>query len=1072
MTTALEERAALEHEVILASAGSGKTWQLTTRFVRLLAGGIPPETVLATTFTRKAAGEILARLLERLLEASRDAGRLAALNDALKLPKARALRASDCERMLAEAARRLDRFQVRTLDSFFADLVGLFGLELGLPPGWSVVEEVDELALRSEAVGAALAGAPAAELAELLYALHDDRPRRSVHEALMQAVRTGYALWLDSAPGAWDSALRLPAAEPGEAAALAARVLALPPQTTKKGEPDKTHRNAADRLARKLEAGDWGGVLEERLVQCALDGTHTFNRRTLDASAVEALAALGRHAGRVLGTRLRERSRAQGRLLAAFDGHYQRLQRERRAYRFDDLPRALARGQLDLLHPAAAFRLGRRVDHLLLDEFQDTSVLQWRVLRPMAEALLAQPAGAHSVLCVGDVKQAIYGWRDGESRLLQQLYDSKGGGHARQRTLQDSYRSSPVVLELVNTVCAGLAGNAVFDEKPALGRAAAEWARGFQPHASAERVAGLPGCARLVEVPMLGEKPDKADRTGQLMVAAADHVHALVEAAPWVKIAVLLRRREPSARLLRELRQRGVRASGEGGNALTDSDAVRLALSLLHLADHPGDTAAAFHLATSPLAAALELPPGRPAADLARRVRAELHERGYGEWLAGIEQLVQLSAAFDAWERQRFRQLVELGLRWDARPAARPSAFVQHVRLQHVEDPSSARVRVMTVHGAKGLEFDAVVLPDLDEPLLGRARELVAVRDDPAGPITAVFPRPSADLCAALPELARACEQADQRGLEESLCVLYVALTRAKRRLDILVPGEYSGARSQTFARLLRHALLGGDGFPDPADGGVLWERRSTAEWQVRAARPATAASRAAAPTAAPSAPPRLRWSPAGPRSRPRRSPSRLQAASRAAIAELLSLDGGAARARGVLVHRGLETIAWIEDLPADDAPLLAAVAEVARRDGLSLADQRAHVAELRRWLARPATRALFERDATRGRLGAGAEVALEVQRERRFVVPDGDALLAGAMDRVVLATRGGAPLCAEIVDLKTDAIPATALDALVEHYRPQMEAYRRAACVLTGLPPERVACRLLFLAADAVREV
>jgi ATP-dependent exoDNAse (exonuclease V) beta subunit len=1068
MTLAVEQRAALQHEVILASAGSGKTWQLTTRFVRLLADGVAPETVLATTFTRKAAGEILARLLERLLKASQDAGKLAELNAALKRPGP-ALGPSDCARLLAQAARGLARFQVRTLDSFFADLAGLFGLELGLPPGWSVVEEVDELALRAEAVGAALAGAPAAELAELLYALHGDRPRRTVHEALMQAVQEGYALWLDSEPGAWESALHLPGAEPGEMGALAGHLRALPATDAKLSA-------ALERVAGKLVGGDWSGVLDERLVRCVLDGSQRFNRKPLDAAALDALGAVARHAGRVLGTRLRERGRAQGRLLATFAAHYQRLQRERRAYRFDDLPRALAEGELDLMQPGAAFRVGRRVDHLLLDEFQDTSVLQWRVLRPMADALLAQPASPQrSLLCVGDVKQAIYGWRDGESRLLQALYDTAESRNAKPRILKTSYRSSPVVLELVNAVCAGLTGNAVFEKHAVLGRAAAAWAKGFQEHASADAVADLAGCAQLIEVPLHGERPSKADRTGQLMIAAADRVRELVAAAPWASIAVLLRRRAPSARLLRELRQRGVLASGEGGNALTDSDAVRLALSLLQLADHPGDTAASFHLATSPLAAPLGLPPGRPPSDLAARVRAELHERGYGEWLAELETHVRLSAAFDEWERQRFRQLVELGLRWDVRPASRPSAFVRHVRLQHVEDPSSARVRVMTVHGAKGLEFDAVVLPDLDEPLIGRARQLVAVRDDPAGKITSVFPRPSAALCAALPELAGACEQADRRALEESLCVLYVALTRARRRLDVLVPADYSGARQQSFARLLRHALLGDDGFPPPGERGVLWEKRSQQEWHVRADKPMAAAAPPAAPPAA-APPPPLRWAPSGPRSRPRRSPSRLEGASRAAIAELLSLEGGAARARGVLVHRCLETIAWIEDLPADDAPLLAAATEVARRLGLSLADQRAHLAELRRWLARPATRAVFDRAETRRRLGlpAGDEAVLDVQRERRFVVPDEQgALLVGAMDRVVLATRAGAPLCAEIVDFKTDRLGgAAALDALAETYRAQMQAYRRALCALTGLAPERVACRLLLLDADVVREV
>lgn len=1091
MSPATAAPMALEHEVILASAGSGKTWQLTTRFLRLLAGGVAPEHVLATTFTRKAAGEIFTRLLARLSRAAVDERALAELNAALGLPAERRLDRARCSALLASAVRTLDRFQVRTLDSVFADLARLFGLDLGLPPGWSVVEEVDDRALRSEAVGAALADAPAAELAELLYALHGGRPRRSVHEALLQAVQTGYAIWLDSEAPAWDRALRLPPAETAgtdeeiDADSLcgALEVLALP--LTKKGQPVTHFAAAVPRIQQRIANEDLSGVLGERLVACVLDGSNTFSKVPLDAEWIAAIDATARWCGRRLAAQLLQRGRAHRRLLERFHHEYVRLQRERRAYRFDDLPRALERGGLDLSQPETAFRLGARVEHLLLDEFQDTSVLQWRVLRPLAESIVRQPAGRWGLLCVGDVKQAIYGWREGESRLLQSLYDTRFGGRASTSTLEESYRSSPVVLELVNRVFIGLADNAVFADEPVLGQAARQWAAGYKPHRSAPHVRGLPGAARLIEVPLDPERNLKAERTAQLMVAAAEHVRALVEAAPQASIAVLLRRREPSARLLRELRQRGVLASGEGGNALTDSDAVRLALSLLHLADHPGDTAARFHLEHSPLAAALGFGSGAEAG-LAARVRAQLHERGYGEWLAQLEPQVQACPAFDAWERGRFRQLVELGLAWDGRTGSRPSDFVQHVRLTRVEDPSSARVRVMTVHGAKGLEFDAVVLPDLDEALLGRGGDLVTVRPDPAGPITAVYPRPSAALCSVIDELRTACDFASARALQESLCVLYVALTRARRRLDVLVPAAYSGARGASFARLLRHALLGADAFPAAGAGGVLWAAPGTAgRWfdEPRAAAPGGVP--ATPPAARPAAPaPRLEWSPARPRALPRRSPSQLEGGARIAVADLLSLQGGAARGRGVLVHRWLEELEWIEDLPAADEPLLAAGAEPARRENLAAADQRAWLAELRAWLARPATHALFDRNTARGRLAglaalaaspdATAEPSLElsVQRERRFAVPDERGLLVGSIDRVVLALREGRPVAAEIIDYKTDRVAGGALDGLVEHYRPQLQAYRRALCALTGLAPERVACRLLFLESSAVRDV
>ncbi|HZL99362.1 MAG TPA: UvrD-helicase domain-containing protein, partial [Planctomycetota bacterium] len=618
------------HEVILASAGSGKTWQLTTRFLGLLADGVPPERVLATTFTRKAAGEIFSRLLARLAEAAADERELERLNADLKRPPGRALDRTGCAALLAGCARALDRFQVCTLDACFAELAGLFGLDVGLPPGWELVEEAEDDALRAEAVGAALAGAPAAELAELLAGLHGDRPRRSVHERVLQAVKDGYGKWLEQQDDeAWERAIRLPEAlAPEEAAALPGRLAALEPPLTKAGKPSVKITDARQGLLEDLDRQQWPALLESRLVACALDGSGTFSSIALDDEWLDALGAVGRHAGRAVAARLLQRSRSQRQLLERFDAEYRRLQLERRALRFDDLPRALDGAAFDFDGPAAELRLGRRVEHLLLDEFQDTSVLQWRVLAPLARAILRRSPDERSFFCVGDVKQAIYAWREGESRLLRKLADG-GCGPVSASPLSESYRSSPAVLALVNQVFASLPGNPALDAKPAYVRAAARWAEAFQAHRPAARCAALPGAARLIEVPLSGEKPGKDERTRQVMAAAAVHVRQLVREAPGCKLAVLLRRGARAAPLLYELARLGVPASAEGGNPLTDSAAVRLALSLLRLAGHPGDGAAVFHLATSPLAGALGLPPAARAGDeavraLLRRVRAEV----------------------------------------------------------------------------------------------------------------------------------------------------------------------------------------------------------------------------------------------------------------------------------------------------------------------------------------------------------------------------------------------------------------------------------------------------------------
>ena len=128
------------HTVIRASAGAGKTWRLGNRYIGLLAAGVAPENIVAATFSRKAAGEILERILTRLARASLSAEAGARLAAELGQP---GLTAESAGELLCSLARSLHRLRVCTLDSLFGDVARGFGPELGLPPGWEMAEDDD-----------------------------------------------------------------------------------------------------------------------------------------------------------------------------------------------------------------------------------------------------------------------------------------------------------------------------------------------------------------------------------------------------------------------------------------------------------------------------------------------------------------------------------------------------------------------------------------------------------------------------------------------------------------------------------------------------------------------------------------------------------------------------------------------------------------------------------------------------------------------------------------------------------------------------------------------------------------
>jgi ATP-dependent exoDNAse (exonuclease V) beta subunit len=673
---------------------------------------------------------------------------------------------------------------------------------------------------------------------------------------------------------------------------------------------------------------------------------------------------------------------------------------------------------------------------------------------------------------VGDVKQAIFGWRGGVAEIFDTLETDLP--RLSRQALSMSFRSSPVVIETVNRVFQGLSGNAALRNYAA---AAEAWAGRFQTHTT--KHAGMPGYCRLLAARQAAEGDKQAVET---QLFAAGEIARIVSQAPGRSVGVLVRTNQAVARMIFALGLEGIEASEEGGNPLGDAPAVQLLLSALRLADHPGDTAARFHVARSPLGAPLGLADHQDApaaADAALRIRRRLMDDGYGRTLDAWTRLIVPGC--DPRQSARLRQLVELGFGYDPLATARPGDFVSLVEQRRVESPSSAPVRVMTFHQSKGLQFDVVVLPELDYGLAGQPPQLVVGRPEPTAPLTCVCRYVAGDQRTVLPKpVAELFDAHGRQRVEESLCVLYVAMTRAVHALEMIVAPAKSREKNMpgTAAGLLRAALA--SGATAPADE-VLFELGDRRWHGGLAAKEATRPP--AAPAAKP-ARPALALAPGAERRRGREvvSPSQLEGGERVKLAGLLRLDTSAALDRGTLMHACFEQVRWLDDGPPEETALRQAVS------GLTAGgtDLSALIAEFQSVLKRPAiadllTRARYKSPvASRTRHAPrdarshaereeyiGAGLRLEVEREWPFLVREGERILSGQIDRLVLWYDGERPSAADVIDFKSDRLdpcnPAALADR-VEHYRPQLEAYRRALTRLFRLPADRVSARLVFV--------
>lgn len=784
-------------EVILASAGTGKTHALTSRILRLLALGVAPEAIIALTFTRKAAGEFATAVFRRLARGAADPAQgrtLAAEIDA----------EADFPTLLAALVRGMDRLQFRTFDAFFQRIVGAMPFELGLPGGIEMLGEADAAEFRDRVLSRLLAadGDPGAQEA-LLTAYREatfGAEEKGLRRRLEGFIRVNHAQYLEcreahrwgDVAGIWpDGCAWLEDVD----AATEARALA-----------DYARRHEGE-VFRSLEAiaataETWepgmalpgGRVFEQLLEQFAAGAgpaiTLTYRRKEvpLDPAITPALrAVVARFVGGSLRRHLRIAAGVQ-RVLAPFDEAYHDEVRLTGRLSFADVVELLRRV------PALEWqaRLDARLEHWLFDEFQDTSLLQWSVVSNLIDEVLQDDSGRRSAFFVGDPKQSIYRWRGGEHRLIARILAHYRGAIA-ERTLVKSYRSDPAIIELVNRY-----GNAAADLANGLPRAVVEeWRQFWQPHESA-----APHRSGHVTVDVLADKTELAARV------LAD-LERLDPIGRGLSCAVLTQKNEQARELAAELRERGfLRVVAETDEQIAmDAPVNRALVALVAAAAHPADTASIKLVEMSPLRALLGAE-GWPA------LRTWFFVQAAAIGLEGTlrEALHRAGSPEDPFSQQRLRLLLELAREHDERGTDGWDDFLRRAETHgRRQVASAANVQILTIHRSKGLGFDVVLLPVFDVTRMDRvAREGFLTWRGEHLSTEWLLHRPTADIAAMDPTLAAAHEQQVQDTAYDALCVWYVGLTRAKHALHVyaLRPGKGEGTSP---VGLLQRALGGPD---------------------------------------------------------------------------------------------------------------------------------------------------------------------------------------------------------------------------------------------------------------------
>ena len=774
-------------KILKASAGSGKTYNLAREYISILLGSSDRHAyrhVLAVTFTNKATAEMKSRILRELYVLSNAPESSGYFGDFVPVPcKDAATLQARARRILVDILHDYGSFYVSTIDKFFQMTLKAFSREVGQFASYQI--ELDRNALVHESVDRILDGITE-DSRELI-----DR----LNEGVMAQLRQGKRVNLER--GLYDMAEKLKNEERRERS----ESLGIDPAVAFSEENLAAVRAECDRVIDAftsalgtaaqavLDAMDGAGVpLSEtsrgfltkvedyirvepgRPVEAP---TATFMRNAADSSLWFSKAKAKKYLPLVEGVLegplgdfcamfsaplrmyntaalLREQALSL-RLAGDFYREFDALLKEKNVLGLDD-SNTILRDIIDGSDaPFVYEKMGVRFEDFLLDEFQDTSTIQWQNFLPL---LRESDASGRPNLVVGDVKQSIYRWRGSDWDLLASRLPEQFAS-AQVDTLDFNWRSCGAIVRF---------NNAFFSHA-----AEAVGVEGIYSDVEQKVCTSDPqdGYVRLT----FCDGPDVEDRVVLESISEARDA-----GARYGDIAVLVRNNAEGGRIAAFLMEAGVPVISDDSLKLKSSVTVRRLVSLLSCVENPGDTVNNY------LASSMDIsfPEGyHSLVDLCEALLREMFARDASSFEGETLYVQSFLDYLQDWCSTGGGSLMRFLKEWND-PGTDP----------YLSSPSDGdSVRIMTIHKSKGLEFPHVIFPYAEKVKFYKAGWHWCRPEDTSGALPTssdvIFP---VYLSENVASTAFSADYVKERGLQlvDNLNIFYVALTRAEKSLHVI----------------------------------------------------------------------------------------------------------------------------------------------------------------------------------------------------------------------------------------------------------------------------------------------
>ncbi len=977
--------------MVLASAGSGKTYQLSNRILGFIAKGVTPESIVALTFTRKAAGEFTDEVLSKIANSCLDEKRAQQIRNDLQI-------AVNFHDVLEKLIRSLPRITLGTMDGFFSRVVKSFPHELGVSAGnFQLIEGAALKQMHEDMLSGILRDELTSEQSEKFYQVFRKslmgREAVNVRRELESYVESWHEQWRNDADRMQWGPIEL--AEGGSQEQWHQQKNHFADLLFKAIDDitfnDKRQRHSLEKIISSITDHHVGsgtiGKMSNKLAEQLLESCSSPIQSDLTLSLYkdfvmpQATAEVFREAllcaARAEMRNACECTQAIREVIVIYDEVCDRRMRRKGMFNFNDIKVLMNdwanHEEKRLMREALDFRLDAKYSHWLLDEFQDTSRSDWMGLFPLIDEAATDDEG--TIFLVGDKKQAIYGWRGGDVRLFDEVYQ-RYQQNMRVETMPESYRSASEVLALVNRVCGNVDGI-----KQLYGPAGHSWQ--WEDHIAAKK--DLRGHARVEAIDISEEKEN--------LTRMVEILHEIGIGKKELSCGILLRTKNEVKEIADHLREAGFRVIEDGNRKPCEDHPLGVALAQLFrwLAD-PADRYAEELVTMSPLHFIL-------LEKFSTFYWQKMHHYAAQHGYSGLVNFLLEGQWSDlsAFAKSRASEILRVLHNIDTSGSGSAKAAAEALaRMEISQSPGAAHIQVMTIHKAKGLGFDVVLLPIIPKDKIPNAGNFDIARS-------------TNWICQTPPlwvrKMISAMQDAEQTWSEqqcyEAMCVLYVALTRAKQGLYVLLDGKESKDPNNSLTSLIKDSCTG--------EGTLLFETGSFSCFDN--SKPIIEDSGETAPIVLGIAVPQRR-------------------SKKASHSDDLPKDY-AAMQRGTEIHALLEKITWLDDDRTDLSGLPPVVLTALQKPEIS------------------------QLLSLRGR-------SIDCQKEIPVDGMINGSWVRGIIDRVHITRDGRSITSVEIIDYKTD-VGATAAH-LLEKHRDQLLLYGALTAKALGVSTNVVKCYAIGL--------